>query len=494
MDVHLTALDKDTARQQELLYNAEFQIQQSERKVARAMGVRSDMEKKQLKQEIVEAEAKLEQVKENKKLLVNQARKLLNELSASRMHKEVVSVRKKELTEKIGEIELENRMIEEEIRRGTKTKEEITVLNDLLRLDVRRLRDLLSSKADVVFSLENRRQQMKLSMEERKQEVRVHRDLLLAELRAKKEEKHAVLLDLRNRELAVEKLKARFEAVENAKGGQEEGVSQSHFIIQAAQRREELQRKGDELDANIRKAEKEIRALQATLDHLNVRNVAYRESFQKLSLDGSDYEVMKQLEERNKMSKDALFRKKKELQRLTTDYDEDSRRLEVMQNKATRADKQREHLESAKAQVEEELLTQQVQLDELQDKVDKLVNKHRGIVLDIQDLGGEGDNRLLTIEEKAVKAEVLKDVVQNVLYTLSQLVAEFPEAADLFNQRVQEAELKVPARLAGAVELPSSGQKTFKASAAAAKSPRRTSVPRSAGKRSIPTTSLDLRL
>ena len=493
MDVHLTALDKDTARQQELLYNAEFQIQQSERKVARAMGVRSDQEKKQLKQQIADAEVKLEQVKENKKLLVNQARKLANELSASRMHRDVVSVRKHELSEKIGEIELENRMIEEEIKRGTKSKEEITVLNDLLRLDVRRLRDLLSSKADVVFSLENRRQQMKLSMEERKQEVKVHRDLLQAELRAKREEKHAVLVDLRNRELAVEKLKARFEAVVNAKGGQEEGVSQSHFIIQAAQRREELQRKGDDLDANIRKAEKEIRALQATLDHLNVRNLAYRESFQKVSLDGTDYEVMKQLEQRNKMSKDALFRKKKELQRLTTDYDEDCRRLEVMRNKATRADKQREHLQSAKAQVEEELLTQQVQLDELQEKIGKLVNKHRGVMLEIQDLGGEGENRLLSIEEKAVKAEVLKDVVQNVLYTLSQLVAEFPEAADLFNQRVQEAELKVPPRLTGAETQPS-GQRVARMGAKSPVSSRRMQAPRSAGKRSIPPTSIDLRL
>jgi chromosome segregation ATPase len=303
-------------------------------------------------------------------------------------------------------------MIEEEIRRGTKSKEEITVLNDLLRLDVRRLRDLLSSKSDVVFSLENRRQQMMLSLEERKQEIAVHRDLLKAELRARREEKHAITLDLRNREMAVEKLKARFDAVTNAKGGKEEGVSQSHFIILAAQKREELQRKGDDLDANIRKTEKELRALQATLDHLNVRNTAYRESFQKVSLDGNDFEVLKQLEERNKMSKDNMFRKKKELQRLATDYDEDTRRLELIRNKAGRADKQKQNLENAKSQIQEELLTQQGQLDELQDKVEKVVDKHRSSVSETQmDLGGEGDS-MLSIEEKAVKAEVYRDVVQ----------------------------------------------------------------------------------
>lgn len=52
MEMSLTALDKETARQQELLYNAEFQIQQSERKVARAMGVRSDTEKRELKLQV----------------------------------------------------------------------------------------------------------------------------------------------------------------------------------------------------------------------------------------------------------------------------------------------------------------------------------------------------------------------------------------------------------------------------------------------------------
>jgi chromosome segregation ATPase len=132
MDVHLTALDKETARQQELLYNAEFQIQQSERKVSRALGVRSDSEKRQLKLQIEELDIKLEKMRDNKKLLVTQARKLLNELAASRMHKEVVILKRAALKEKIGEVELENRMVEEEIRRGTKGKEEITVSSILI--------------------------------------------------------------------------------------------------------------------------------------------------------------------------------------------------------------------------------------------------------------------------------------------------------------------------------------------------------------------------
>lgn len=124
------------------------------------------------------------------------------------------------------------------------------------------------------------------------------------------------------------------------------------------------------------------------------------------------------------MSKDNLFRKKKEMQRLATDYEEDHRRLAQIQSKTSRADKQKEHLESAKAAVDEEILTQQVQLDELSEKIRRLVLQHRGNGAELSSLTEEKDrgagassapenkNAALSIEEKAVKAEVYRDVIQ----------------------------------------------------------------------------------
>lgn len=410
LEAKLAQLDKEAARQQELLYNAEFQIQQIERKVARGMGERSDEEKKILRAQIEAAEKALEQIKEKKKMLMQQARKLMNELVAGRMHKEELSIRKSDLTERIGELELENRMIEEEIKRDTKQKEESTVQNDVLRLEVRRLRSLLSSKADAVYSLENRKQQLQLSMLERKQEISVHKDILRAELRTLADEKHNLTLDLRNRELAVDKLKARYDTALQSRGEQE-GHSQSYYIIQAAQKKEELRRRGDELDTEIRKSERELRALQTTLDHLNARNMAFRASFQKIDLKGDDAEVLLQLEERTKLAKESLFRKKKELQRLVTDYEEDGRRLEQLRHQTDRVTAQQEHLQNAKAQVEDEILTQQAQLDELTQRSEKAVQTHRTKLAESMGVAPDALSGG-TLEEKAVRAEVMKDVVQ----------------------------------------------------------------------------------
>lgn len=408
LDGQLNQLDKEAARQQELLYNAEFQIQQIERKIARGMGERSDDEKIELKKQIETLERQLEQVKEKRKVLQQQNRRLQNELANLRARKENLNERYKSLTEGLGEKELENKMIEEEIRRINRDYEDITVQNDLLLLEVKRLRDLLSAKSDAVFSLENRKQQLLLSLEERKQEIAVQRDLLRAEAKALHEDRHRITLELRQREANVDRLKSRYEVSQDGDGDDKQ--SQSYYVIQAAQKREELQRRGDQLDQDVRKCEREIRSLQVTLDHLNARNTAFRESFQKVDIKGEDAEVLSQLEERIRLNKDSLFRKKKDVQRVTTDLDEDSRRLEQVTAQSEKIMKQREHLENAKRQVEEELGTQQAQLQELDERLGKVRDRHHQR---FADRGGDlAKFSNGTLEEKTVRGEVMRDVVQ----------------------------------------------------------------------------------
>lgn len=59
--------------------------------------------------------------------------------------------------------------------------------------------------------------------------------------------------------------------------------SRSILFLQAAQEKEELQKEGDSLDAKINKAEKEIYALENTLQVLNSCNNNFKQSFKKVT-------------------------------------------------------------------------------------------------------------------------------------------------------------------------------------------------------------------
>lgn len=77
------------------------------------------------------------------------------------------------------------------------------VEHDLMKLEAKRLRDVLSTRADEVTSLENRKFQLKMNLEERKHEVEVHKEALKVELRLMREDVHRVIMELKERSMKV---------------------------------------------------------------------------------------------------------------------------------------------------------------------------------------------------------------------------------------------------------------------------------------------------
>ena len=72
----IQALDDNVIRQQELLYNVEFQLQQMERRVARAKGERSDEEAKVLNERVRALTGQLDGANEQHGMLLGQVRRL----------------------------------------------------------------------------------------------------------------------------------------------------------------------------------------------------------------------------------------------------------------------------------------------------------------------------------------------------------------------------------------------------------------------------------
>ncbi len=335
-------LDQNSLRQQELIYNAEFQIQQLERKVSRAQGERSDEEKRALNAKIGELQGVLSNVKAQNAMLHTQCKKIGDELRKSTWTLQSSKKQREQLKADIDELNLVNDAAIQTVRETAKEKEEVMVQHDVMKLEVKRLRDLMNARADDVFGLQNRKFQLEMSMRERKKEIEVHREVQRAAAKVGEEERHKVAMESQERKQKVETLKAKFESVVGRAaleddGGEDGSRSQAYFVIKAAQKREELQREGDELDEKIRKAEREIRALEKTLHKLNTRNQQYRSSFHKADMSSREAQDLRQLTEQTKLANDALFKKRKELQRLRTDLDEDQRRFKQVRTERSHA-------------------------------------------------------------------------------------------------------------------------------------------------------------
>merc|ERR1712187_36668 len=203
--------------------------------------------------------------------------------------------------------------------------------HDILRLETKRLKQNLGTKGENLYSLENRKQQLQISMEEREKEVEVHTEVLKTQLRAAQEERHKSAIELAERKSKIYNLKMKYENVVSKvkKEEGEEQHSQAHYVIKAAQEKEELQRKGDELDDKIRRAEREIRALENTLGHLVTRNQKFKENFLNANQQNqTELEEKQMLEEQSRAANEVLFKKKKMLAQLEREEKEDLKRYE----------------------------------------------------------------------------------------------------------------------------------------------------------------------
>jgi len=466
-------LDQQALRQQELIYNAEFQIQQLERKVARASGVRTDDEKKVLHSKIAALKQELQVHQDEFQMLSNQRRKLDVELRNTERRRQTAQQQQKTLLDQIAELDLLSSSAALELAQIQEQRDAAMVEHDVMKLEGKRLKSILSAKADEVFGLENRRFQLRMSMEERKKEIRVHEEVQRSQLKVQEEARHKVALEFKEREMKVKALKAKFETLAKSMmspdGSSNDGEerSQAYYVIKAAQMREELQRKGDELDSKIRTAEREISALEATLSHLVKRNVSFRSGFQAADLKSKLAEEMAALEDQSKVASDALFKKRKELQRVNNDSEDAYNRLQHVREQLSHLDQHLQHLQGASAMVSKDLEHEGSIHAGIKTKVLKLSSGHR------RAMNVPADQA--TDDEKIMKMKAIQETNQNVLFTLKELSNEFPEMQSVLTAALRKQRLTIPD------DRPPSRSSTGTASSAGSRSRARPTSGRSTG-------------
>jgi len=229
-----------------------------------------------------------------------------------------------------------------------------------------------------------------------------------------------------------------------AKTAKDEGGeqhSQAYYVLKAAQAREELQRQGDELDAKIRKAEREIRALENTLSHLLQRNQKYKENFKQVdSKNAAEQEEKGMLEEQSRAANEVLFKKKKQLGQLDKEYEEDERRHEEIVHHRQQLNDHIRDLLQARENINNDLEEQRVKIERARNGMQRAKQQ----AVDAGNLP-DGDTREITVAELDVVVKVGQQETQALLQTVHDAVSRHSDVVPLLNSLLQEKGLPVPA-------------------------------------------------
>ncbi|KAF4116807.1 hypothetical protein G5714_001360 [Onychostoma macrolepis] len=434
--IKLSKLDQNMLKQQMIVSNQDFQIQMLERKTLHLQGKVNTEEKEALEKRASDLEKALEEKNRTATTLTTQLKKLQDDIRCVRKDTEKIGTEKRELTTKIHELELFIDNSEKDQKKLRLKKQDSMVEKGLLKMEVRRLRDLLYDRADGVLSLEKRRLQLQTAMKEREEEIRVHREMLAKQIKLTEQERQGLSAAVNERLFKIDKMRKRYEilTVSLAAPEGEEEKSQAYFIIRAAQEKEELQRQGDDLDAKIRKTEKEIHALENTLQVVNNCNTTYRKALTKVTESSPAHQEKLKLEEQRRAAEEKYKYKKRQIRELQEDTESMSRTLEgFLQEEAV----QNESVERTQAHVlslNKDILSQE-------EKLNRAIKQCAKYTREIRSAKNTNEK---TFEERDIELRELRDLNKSLNKMLLETMVENPDLSSALQIRFMQAGLSLP--------------------------------------------------
>jgi len=410
-------LDAEVLRQQELSYNAQYQLFEIQRKVARGLGERSDEEQLKLKQEIKNLNAKLSEYEKKRKILSTQYKVLQSDLRRWTQQEREHGRKQEVIKERINEINLEISSCENSLKNKIIEKEELSVKFDLVRADIVRSRDLLLSQTKRVAELEEKKRTSKSNTMTRKRDLLLKKDMRIAEKRALEEERHHNALELAQRKVVEEKLRSKYEVLTNARMEQTDSSENSHIykLIRAAQRKEELQIEGDELDRKIQVKEKELFALQKTLAHLKEQNTSLRKSYSRVDMKSKEGKEFTSLQKQVAQEKDALICERSKLRHIENEFNKQQATLEELT-----CDVEARELELSTLQVNRRKLI--LDLEQSKYRLDIALGELNNQIIDYR----KGESEMQP-EEKIGRCKIFEQSIDSVVQVLTESLEEFPQ-------------------------------------------------------------------
>ncbi|NXO86501.1 CCD39 protein, partial [Sitta europaea] len=433
----LHKLDTDLLKQQELIYNQDFYIQQVQRRLSRLEGDVNSDEKEVLEGKVAELKKTLEEKKKAYDVLQSQYKKIQNDVQIIKRTIDKTREETSDLTVKVEELTLFNDRSLQELRKAKHIKQEMMVEDNLLKLEVKRLQNTLCNKAEKVLTLEKQQLELKKAIAERTEEIRIQKAMLDSQIRLLDQERHRMSAEFQDRLWKIDKLKCRYEmfTLSMMPPEGEEKKSQAYYVIKAAQEKEALQQEGDDLDAKICKAQKEITAMENSLCVLKNWNRNYKKSF-KVPETSEELEERLKLE-KNKRDADEKYRyKQRQIKELQENLQSIQQHLDITQKQQTLFEEQKKEKQALILQLKKEI-------EEQKTKLKRVIKQCSKLSREIQSQRKDGTE---TLEERDIHLRELKDfnrtvnqVIADVLEADPGLTAAFETYFDKFNLELPTA-------------------------------------------------------
>ncbi|CAF2405386.1 unnamed protein product [Rotaria sp. Silwood2] len=301
MKNQINQLDQQLLKQQELIYHQDFIKQTIDRRLNRLLGEKTNEKYSEFDLKIRELQNEYEKKKYQYDQLQNQIKILNEELRMSKRDFDQLIIDKNDLNEKFLQFDLYITLSEKLIKKINNGKEDYLVEENLLNIELKRLKNILYNSSEINSSLEQQQIELQKAIKERRMEVQANSHLFRIRFNDERTKKDTISAELAMRITKVSKLKQRYETfsitLNTEKSNEDNVLAQAQYVIKSAQMKEDLLKQGDQLEALVIKAETELRALENTVQILKWNNTDVKKNFEKLNESSSEINEMKEFEE-----------------------------------------------------------------------------------------------------------------------------------------------------------------------------------------------------
>ncbi|NWW99632.1 CCD39 protein, partial [Caloenas nicobarica] len=420
----LHRLDAEALKQQEHIYNQDFYIQQVQRRLSRLEGDLNADERQALEAKIAELKKTLVEKKNAYDVLQAQHKKLESDVHFLKRAMDKTGEETSGVMVKINELSLFNERSDQELKKAKAIKQEMMVDDNLLKLELNRLRDILYNKTEEVLTLEKQKLELQKAIAERTEEIKIHKAMLDSQIRLVDQERQRISAEFQDRLSKIDKLRCRYEfltVVMMPSDGEEEKTL-TYYVIKAAQEKEALKREGDDLDAKICTAEKEIVALENTLCVLNTCNGNYRNSFKEVTETSEEYEEKLKLEEEKRAVDEKYRYKRRQIKEIQEN-------LQSMEKNFDTLLKQEAFFQEQKKEKQALVLQLNKDIEEQKPKLERVIKQCSRLSREIQSLKKTQtetqEERDIDLRELKIFNKTINKLLADVLEANPDLIAPF---------------------------------------------------------------------